>query len=144
MELQLRFVDGKLLASRESSNRHDVVTTVVGTLGAMWRFQKWTESRWLTVGTSARTVAAAFLTGLDSMVEYFKKGSACEESFLCGFVRMIEDRRAFLVEAAVVSRVCKGVLTELMEGHRVAMRHMELWQAAADEMQWVTLLDEFV
>ena len=35
-----------------------------------WQFKKWTESRWLTVGTSSRTMVVALLTGIDSMVEY--------------------------------------------------------------------------
>ena len=64
MELQLRFVNGNLLVSREWAHRTDVVSTIIDTLGPLWRFQKWTESRWLTVGSSTRIFLAGIMTGV--------------------------------------------------------------------------------
>jgi len=44
----------------------DLVETLATVLTVCWRFRSFTESRWLTVGTSCRTVAVAALLGLDN------------------------------------------------------------------------------
>ena len=57
-ELQLRFCDGSLYVSMQLADSPDLVGKVVGTLRLVWRFSKWTERRWLTVGSSANTLVA--------------------------------------------------------------------------------------
>ena len=52
---------------------HDVLQTICAVLIACYRFRKFTESRWLTIGASTRVLTVAVLMGLDSLVEYIKK-----------------------------------------------------------------------
>ena len=51
----------------------DVIQTICAVLTACYRFRKFTESRWLTIGASTRVLTTAVLFGLDSLVEYIKK-----------------------------------------------------------------------
>ena len=45
----------------------DLVSAIVACLLKTWQFRKFTESRWLTVGTSCRVLSAAILTGIDDL-----------------------------------------------------------------------------
>ena len=47
--------------------------TLSSVLAALWRFRQFTESRWLTVGTSCRTMVIAVLSGLDSFWKHLKE-----------------------------------------------------------------------
>ena len=38
-----------------------------------FRFRKFTESRWLTIGTSTRILTLAIILGLDSLVHHIKQ-----------------------------------------------------------------------
>ena len=80
-----------------------------------WKFVKFTESRWLTVGTSARTIVVALLTGLPNLVDELLENAGGKWRPIRGFARLGTDRRAFLVQAALASRVAEGVQVELTE-----------------------------
>jgi len=54
----------------------DLVDAVAATLLSIWRFQKFTESRWLTVGTATRVLVRAVLLGLDAFYDFLQKDSA--------------------------------------------------------------------
>ena len=65
-------------------------------LVAVWRFPHFTESRWLTVGTSCRTMVASLLTGIESLVRFVKRQGA-SLWFLKGFDRLQLPLNEFLV-----------------------------------------------
>ena len=48
----------------------DLVETVASVLLSVWRFEKFTESRWLTAGSSTRVLVRAVLIGLDSLYQH--------------------------------------------------------------------------
>ena len=139
VELQIRFADGQLLVSSACQGRTDVVTTVVDTLGALWRFRKWTESRWLTVGASARVFIAGVLTGAGNLVqEICDRGRG--DWYVKGFLAIKEEHMNFLVQAALSCRVAESLQQELMHDSRVTLRMAELVGVISEEMRWVTLL----
>ena len=101
----------------------------------VWRFQKITESRWLTVGTSARAVVAAHLTGIEGLVQYIIRIPHASKFYLNGFLRLKSSRKEFLVVAAVASRVAEVFQIELMKDNRIARNHDDLWHALAQEVR---------
>ena len=52
----------------------DLVETVTSVLLAVWRFEKFTESRWLTVGSSTRVLVRGVLLGLDAFYQHLQQG----------------------------------------------------------------------
>ena len=50
-----------------------MVDTIVAVLMGCFRFRQFTESRWLTIGTSTRIVVVAVLLGMDALYEHLKK-----------------------------------------------------------------------
>ena len=106
-------------------------------LFTVWRYPRFSESRWLTVGTSCRVMVAAFLTGITDMVRHIKKDKSNSQLFLKGFSRLDATRLEFLTICAVVSRVPEAIQAELMHDNRVAMVADSLWDAAAKDVKWV-------
>ena len=51
----------------------DLLETISATLLAIWRFHKFTESRWLTVGSATRVLVRAVLLGLDGFYSFLQK-----------------------------------------------------------------------
>lgn len=57
----------------------DLVSGIESCLMKMWQFRKFTESRWLTVGSSSRVLVAALLTGLDDLVAAISRDPPCTQ-----------------------------------------------------------------
>ena len=144
--LQLRFVKGELRVSQSVLEIADfnVVGSVVGALLGCWRIQKFTESRWHTVGTSSRGLAIGLVTGLSDLVDYIlqeKKGSGY---YLNGWYRLREDRISFVICCALVSRVSDAVMAELLVDARVLRTIETLKAVAAEEIDWLQNIPQFV
>ena len=137
VDLQLRFENGNLLISCTHQGRLDVVTTAVGLLGAMWRFKKRTESRLLTVGSSARLFVARLLTGVGGLVEEICDRGV-KDWYLKGFKNDQQEHMNFMVQAAVTFRVAEAFQQELMHDSRVALRLHALAAVISEEMCLVT------
>ena len=106
--LQLEFRNGELLVSNAAEVDGDIVECVCATLKSAWKFVKLTTSRWLTVGTSARTLVVALLTGLQDHVTFILKETKSSFFYLKGFSRLAEDRLQFVVQASLAPRVAEG------------------------------------
>ena len=133
-QLQLQWDGQRMHHLQGAFSDGDLPESVASALLAVWRFAHFSESRWLTVGTSCRTMVAAHLTGIASLVKHIKK---VETSlfFLRGFDRLVASRLEFMVTCAVASRVAEGVQTVLMRDNRVAKIADSLWDTAAKEVK---------
>ena len=136
-DLQLWWEDGSLYFIRDAFKDGDIVCVVASALMAVWRFVKFSDSRWLTLGTSARTVVAALLTGIESLVQMIMRDKRCSKFYIRGFGRLTASRKAFLVKAAIVSRVSEGAQLILMEDSRVVRVQDDLWGAACEELKLI-------
>ena len=137
-DLQFEFKDGTIWIWEEAEFEGDLGECIEAALMSVWRFVKFSETRWLTVGSSARTVAAAILTGIDDLVAcIFKDPRKVMKFYLKGFKRLKLPHRQFVVRAALISRVAEGVQLELMRDSRVATRYEALWKVATKSMKWL-------
>eukprot|EP00974_Lingulodinium_polyedra_P046504 4455465-Lingulodinium_polyedra.AAC.1 len=77
--------------------------------------------------------------GVDDLVRLIMDGGDERPNlhFLKGFSRLEARGRAFLVQAALVSKVPEGILSELMGDPRVAQTYPELWRCLARDMAWL-------
>ena len=142
--LELRFVDGRLCVSKQCETLPDLVDLVTCCLMSLWKFVRFTSSRFLSVGTASRTVVAALFTGLENIVAIITKEEKGSLYYLNGFRRLNASRKLLMVKCAIVSRVAEGVLVDILEDSRVAQRYCSLWQTLSEEMLLVAQLGEFV
>ena len=85
------------------------------------------------------------LLGIPDLVQHVKDNTHTSQWYLKGFWQLLPpDRRAFIVQASLVSRIAEGVDAELLEDSRVALRLPQLWAAANDELKWLIDVDKSV
>ena len=136
--LQLRFIGGALYVT-SSVETEDLVGLIITGLFAVFKFRKFSDSRWLTIGPSARTMVAAQLLGLSHLMGFIReRHSHCY--YLNGFWRIGPDHWGWLVKLALVSYVPDAVLQSLMLDNRVALLVDELEQKLFEKFAWLTVL----
>ena len=117
--LELHFEEGRLKISEEHAGNPELMDLVVTCLHSAGNFVKFTDSRFLTVGISARSVAVAMLLGVHSLVESIQADPVASLFYLNGFDRLTKsdpDRMRFVVESAFVSRASEGVMFGAPQG----------------------------
>ena len=120
----------------------DLLEAAASALIASWRFHHFTESRWLTIGCSSRTMVAATLTGIEDLVAFIKKDKKNSLFYLRGFDRLRGPAKEFLVVATVASRVAEAFQTELMHDNRVARNLDGLWMILGEQLRSIIDLPE--
>ena len=66
--LGLLWRGGRLLVRRAHQHNAELFDTLSTCLLELWKFTRFSESRWCTVGASCRVLASALLTGVDDLV----------------------------------------------------------------------------
>ena len=113
----------------------DLPEAVASSLMAAWRFRPFTESRWLSIGCSSRTLVAALLTGIDGLVRMIKQDKKNSLFYLRGFDRLKGPAKEFIVVASMASRVADAFQTELMHDNRVAQNIDALWVVLGEQLR---------
>ena len=142
--LQMIFRNGRMHVASSCSEMPDLIDIASTALLSAWKFTRWNEARFLTLGPSARTLVAAQLLGLSDLVEFIRGDDSASRYFINGFTRLAGNRKTYMAECAFVSRVGDGVLAELMEDSRVVLQYDTLWQTLSEDMLWLASLPSFI
>ena len=122
VQLKPRFRDGKLHVSCPGPwSLEYLVTTMAGLLITLFRFVKFTHSRWLTVGLTCRYLLRSLLVGLEAIVEAVIQDPRIKsKGYIRGARRLRGNRRDFVVQAALASSVTDAPLRMLLADDRLA------------------------
>ena len=140
--LQFRWEDDAIFIVKDQEGS-DCVGLIMNVLLDLWRFREFTDSRWLQTGTCGRSFIVALLTGIGSCVQEIRGDPTASEYFIGGFDRLGANEKAFLAQAAIVSRVSDAAHVLLMEDGRVLEQLDELKESMNEEMQWMIGLPAF-
>ena len=141
-DLQLEFRDDCLFVSRDWACKPDVVGAIAGALLSVWKFTPFTESRWLTIGRSSRSMVAARLCGIESLVKFIARAPGASMYYLKGYARLQGETLQFMVEAALASRVSDAALDIMLGDPRVVRTYDRLWRELSEEMHWLATLEQ--
>ena len=138
-EMQLTFAEGKIQVTDALLTSPIVLDTISTALKSAFRFIRFSDSRWLTVGASCRILVAGHLLGLDDLVEEIIDNPDASKYYLGGYRRMSSEpnRKRFVVEAAFTSRAIDGVMSSIMDDSRVARNYDELFEVLCEDVQWL-------
>ena len=139
-KLRLQWNGARLQVAASCMDMPDVIETLSSALLGVWHFKKFSDSRWITVGCSCRTLIASLLTGLESLVAFIREDPASSDFHIVGFVRLSPEMKKFSAAAALASYVSDAFLSEMMEDPRLPMRLAFLKQCVQDEQQWLDSL----
>ena len=145
-KLQLHFHDNRIQVSEGAVGDPDLIDTIITCMQSAFKFIKFSESRFLTVGVACRTLLAAFLLGIEDLVAFIKADEHASKWYLNGFARLRAEpgRMEFVAKAAFVSRVTDGVMAEILKDPRAALRYDEYWKALCEDMKYIVELPESV
>ena len=122
----------------------DLFENLTGVLLFLWRLQKFSDSRWCTVGKACRTMVLAFATGLDSLAKFVLADKQAPKYHLNGFSKLSARSRRFIAVAALASYPSDSLLAELLEDDSVVPRLQFLQDVVQDELEWLSQLPSAV
>ena len=138
-DLSLRWHNGRLRV--HVADQVDVQASLVGRVSdlmmALFRFKKFSESRWCTVGDACRSLAAALSVGLDGLVRCVRADPKASDYHIHGFGKLVGPSRTYCVIACLACTVTDTLLLELLEDDRVGARLEELEATVAGELEWL-------
>ena len=143
VDMQVRWHDGRLKVSEKFLGCDDVYDQLSIICLQMWQFHTFSESRWVTLGSSMRTLLGCMVLGLGDLVQHCLD-SGCSKYFLKGFLRMDDKVRHFVGLASTCSFVSDGILSLLLEDDRLATQITEVDRISHEEVGYLCDLSQGV
>eukprot|EP00974_Lingulodinium_polyedra_P049628 4773131-Lingulodinium_polyedra.AAC.1 len=100
----------------------------------MHKWRKFTESRWTSIGATARQLLRSMCVGLESLVALTRDDPLVSDFHLHGFEKLSCDIKMYVACAAVGSYPVEAFMLEVLEDDRLARRLPELKALLDDEM----------
>eukprot|EP00969_Alexandrium_andersonii_P020568 899122-Alexandrium_andersonii.AAC.1 len=125
-------------------DRQDLDVTLSRAVLYLFKFRKFVDSRWCTVGPACRTLCCALAVGLDGLVGLIRGSGNASDYYIHGYERLAPEVRKYTVVAAIASFVPDSFLIELLEDDRVARRVGVLQATMTEEQQWIDALPALV
>ena len=136
--LNLRWQDGELkVAKCAAQSSQNILEEVSWCLVASCRFRSFSDSRWVSMGESRRSLLCCLLLGLDGWVRTTREDPCNSDYYIHGFDQCTDEVRRLVCTAAFASRVCDVVLYELLQDDRLAQRHQEVRRCMHEELSWL-------
>ena len=104
---------------------------------SVFQFQVFSESRWLTVGSSCRAVLGAWMLGYFSFLQYMRKQKSCSEYQAHGVDLLGEAALRFIAVVALSSQVAEAVLLLIMKDCRLRRQYDALCAEIAGEVDFL-------
>lgn len=101
--LGLIFQNGRLQVLSQFQWAADLVEIVTVCLLYLWKFQRFTDSRWVAVGPSCRSFCLGMLTGVDHLVNYVINKQGVSKFHIDGATNSQGRVRKFVVMVAITS-----------------------------------------
>ncbi len=134
--------DSVLWVSNRHRNNADLMEQLSGILLYLFRFRKFSESRWTTIGETAKVIVGSLRVGLEGLVHMIRQDPKSSDFHIGGFSRLTPELVHFCTVASVAAHVPDSILVDLLEDDRVARRIEALEETLADELAWVASLSE--
>ena len=143
-ELQFHFEDGRIKVTEQKVGDPELIDLIIKCLQSAWKFRRFTDSRFMTAGSSCRTLLAAYLLGISDLVDMILDAPGKSPFYLGGFKRLEleENRKIVVAKCAFISQAVEGVLIEILADPRVALRLDELWQVLAEDTKQLLEMDD--
>lgn len=134
VDLEIRFTDSRLRVSPRFIGNERLPELITAVMLKAWTFKRWSDSRWLTVGGSCRTMLASQLLGLSDLVRFII-GSGASRYHIGGFADHLSDTVMQMVGTICTSSTCMdAVLLIVMADDRVPRQLPKIDQTIRDKL----------
>ena len=140
LSLGLLWHEGRLLVACEFQEDPEVWDKLSVSLLQVMRFEKYSDSRWLSMGSSMRSLCASLLLGLEVLVQHVRLQPHVSDFYLGGSKRLTCRNKRYAVLASLCSYLPDAFLMEVLEDSRVPMHLEELSHAVLEEFDFLKAL----
>jgi hypothetical protein len=135
VDMEVRFADGQLRVSPRYKDDPELPQLLTMVLAKAWSFRKWTDSRWVSMGRSCRTVLSCALLGLRDLVRFLVDVKKVSRYHIGGLMDHMTDSVLEMVVVTSASSFGIDAVLHLVMGDDRVPKHL----AAIDGL----LLDNF-
>lgn len=138
-ELQLRCFGGVVFVAEKFRNEESIVGDVAQAFAVCFRWRKWTDSRWCSMGDSSRSLVLSLLLGIEDLVAFAVcQGHSTYYLAKAKQIGLVVKRLA--VQASVVSFVADAALGLLLSDDRLPLMYEALLAEIDSEVKYVLKL----
>ncbi|CAE8622776.1 unnamed protein product [Polarella glacialis] len=137
VKLQIRFVDDKLKVAAAFEIDGNTEQLVYMALLQVWKFAKFTDSRWATIGCTSRSLLSSTILGLESLVAHVLQNPASSSYYIKGFARYDQKVHELVAIISTSSFVADAVLELLFEDDRLPRNLEACDREICDEINYV-------
>lgn len=145
LSTQLRFESGELRIAESFKDRMDTPQVIMTLLLKAWDFRTWSDSRWISLGKSCRTLVLSLLLGLQDLVGFVLKQPHTSTYYLSGFPGHCTDKVKMM--CTIVSMSSSGAdqsLLLVMEDDRLPLVAADVVSALETSMHFTEHMDSSV
>lgn len=128
---------GHLWVSAAIRDAPDMLDKVGAVMLYMFRWRRFVDTRWCTVGPACRAVLCSLCVGLEALVGATRADPKATDFHLHGFERLSPHVKRYMVVGGMTSFVSDALLAEVLADDRLARRPQELRQDLLAEIDWV-------
>jgi hypothetical protein len=143
-ELNLRWDGSRLQVSALHQGADDLFEKLTMTMLVVFKFKKFTASRWVTIGESSRALVAALGLGLAGLVKMIRADPEASDYYIHGFGFLDDASLRWATLASVSSWLPDSVLMSLLQDDRLARRAKEVVGVMKQELDWIGQLEPFI
>jgi hypothetical protein len=138
-----QWVAGRLVVRESSRDGQSSDEDLAKCLLYLYKFKSYSESRWMTLGTSLRLFVAARAAGLDGLVQNVREDPKSSGYYIGGYSKLTEGLRYYTVVAAILGYVPEAFLLEVLEDDRIAMRPKVYKDIVVEEIRYIDSIADF-
>ena len=142
LRLQLRWdpSDGRLKVARQFLHSSTVTEEVLKVLKATWKFAQFSESRFIGMGSTSRTLVAGVCLGLQDLVSYIKARPDESNWYINGFARFESKVKDMMALCCMVCFLPESVLAILAADDRLGVVYDQIKGEISDELSFLHTL----
>ena len=139
-DMRVLWHQNDLCVEEDFLGRKDALETLSTCLLATWRFQKFTSSRWCTMGSACRCLSAAVLTGYWHLLKFMREQDVITDFTWHGIQRLNQAALEFVFVVGLSAYVSETFLLHVLKDGRVARIQEKLQTALFDEFDFLDYL----
>jgi hypothetical protein len=142
-ELDPWWEDDYLWVNKELADDPAMLEKVTTAILYQFKWRKFVESRFCTVGSCCRALLGSLAVGLPQLVRITRDDPTTTDYHLHGFARLNSQLLEYVAIAGLGSYAPDAVLLEVLDDDRLSMRPEAVQAAFTEEVQWLVDLPLF-
>ena len=132
--MQVKWDGESLWVAEEHRGDEDLFQKISVCMLSVFKFKKFTDSRWITLGECCRSLVASVSLGMQGLVKHIRDLPHTSDYYIHGFAKLDSDALRYAIVAALASNLCDSLLLSMLEHDRLAGRVEHIDECMLEEV----------